>query len=177
MGTYKLNSIVLQLTDGIGLFDVDMAIYRSMLCRAEEPTGEQIAAVVQQAQTMLERMELGDWEIVSTEVEVSNVGAEPEYMINLQAQPIINGVSSILGQPEKASEDTYAPTYQMTSAHFTFSGHGDIVYFDLASPVDVLDVPNENVSTLSVDKLGEKCMQQLSLSDRGSYGLPDYFIP
>lgn len=174
--THKLNSIHLQLSEGIGLVPVDQAIYRSMLCRTEKPTEDQIAAVLEKAQTMLEQMALGEWEIVSTKVEVSNNGAAPEYTIRLQAQPLINGVSSILGQPDKAPQDSYAPTYQMTSAYLSFSANGDIIDFGLISPVDVLDVPNQNVSTISVDELAEKCMQQLSLSDRAAYGLPDYFI-
>lgn len=174
--THKLNLISLQLSEGIGLIPVDQAIYRSMLCRTEKPTEEQITAVSQEAQTMLEQMQLGEWEIVSTEVEVSNSGAAPEYTIRLQAQPLINGVSSILGQPNTAPQDAYAPTYQMTSAYFVFSANGDIVEFSLISPIDVIDVPNQNVSTISVDELAEKCMQQLSLSDRAAYGLPDYFI-
>ena len=174
--TYKLNSIHLQLTEGIGLMPVDQAIYRSMLCRTEKPTEEQITAVSQKAQTMLEQMQLGSWEIVSTEVEVSNSGAAPEYTIRLQAQPLINGVSAILGQPNSVHQDSYAPTYQMTSAYFVFSANGDIVEFSMISPIDVIDVPNQNVSTISVEELAEKCMQQLSLSDRATYGLPDYFI-
>lgn len=174
--TYKLNSIQLQLSEGIGLMPVDQAIYCSMLCRTEKPTDEQIAVIVQKAQTMLEQMELGEWEIVKTKVEVSNNGAVPEYTINLQAQPMINGISSILGQPNKAPQDTYAPTYQMTSAYFTFSVNGDVIDFGLISPIDVMNVPNQNVSTISIDELAEKCMRQLSLSDRAAYGLPDYFI-
>lgn len=174
--THKLNSIHLQLSEGIGLVPVDQAIYRSMLCRTEKPTEDQIAAVLEKAQNMLQQMALGEWEIVSTKVEVSNNGSAPEYVIRLQAQPLINGVSSILGQPDKAPQDSYAPTYQMTSANLTFSANGEIIDFGLISPVDVLDVPNQNVSTISVDELAEKCMQQLSLSDRAAYGLPDYSI-
>lgn len=174
--THKLNSIHLQLSEGIGLVPVDQAIYRSMLCRTEKPTEGQIAAVLKKAQTMLEQMALGEWEIVKTEVGVYNNGSAPEYTISLQAQPMINGVSSIFGQPNQTPQDSYAPTYQMTSAYFVFSANGEIIDFGLISPVDVLDVPNQNVSTISVDELAEKCMQQLSLSDRAAYGLPDYFI-
>jgi hypothetical protein len=174
--THKLNSIHLQLSEGIGLIPVDQAIYRSRLCRTEKPTEDQIAAVTNKAQTMLNQMALGEWEIVDTKVEVFNTGTTPEYTIILQAQPLINGVSSILGQPTITTQNSYAPTYQMTSAYFEFSANGDIIEFGLISPIDVLNIPNKNVSTISVEELTEKCIQQLEFSDRATYGLPDYFI-
>lgn len=43
----------------------------------------------------------------------------------------------------------------MTSAYLSFSANGDIIDFGLISPVDILDVPNQNVSTISFDALAE----------------------
>lgn len=178
-GNPKLNSIDLMLSDGTGLVPVDMAIYRSMLCGTEKPTDEQVDAVKQKAQELLTQMELGQWEIVKCTagpIETGIPGCPVRYGIHVAAEPLFNGVSVIEGQKIQSYKDSYAPEYQMTGANFVFSASGDIIDFGLISPVDVLEVPNKNVAVISTEELTEKCKQQLSLSDRAAYGLPEYFI-
>lgn len=172
----KLNQISLQLSEGLGLMPVDTAIYRSILCRTEKPTEEQVEAVRQKAQEMLNEMELGQWQITecSAKTYYIGIGADDpvEYTIHVEAEPKLNGISTIEGQSSEKLQDAYAPTYLMTETTFEFSANGDIIYFVLNSPLDVLEVPNENVKTISVAELTDKCKQQLTLSDADAYGLP-----
>lgn len=41
-------------------------MFRAWLCRTEEPTDEQIAAVKEKAEAMLAQMQLGKWLMVKT---------------------------------------------------------------------------------------------------------------
>lgn len=59
-----MNGITIDLGSGVDLTTTEKAIYRSKLCRTEEPTEEQILAVKTKSQELLDRMGLGDWLVV-----------------------------------------------------------------------------------------------------------------
>ena len=108
-----------------------MAIYRSMLCRTEPPTQEQIDAASNKAQEMLDKMELGSWSIANAKVESKQIGDTEEYVIQVVAAPVICGTIATLGQHMGNYQDAYVATYGMTYAEFLFSANGDLVYFNL----------------------------------------------
>lgn len=170
--TYKLNRINLNLTEGIGLLPVDMAIYRSMLCRTEKPTEAQVNAVTAKAEDLLRRMELGQWDVIETEIETQQIGDSVEYTVHVRAAPVLNGVSVLYGQPTSFFQDDYKPTYLMTKAEFIFSANGDIIFFDMCSPMDIVETRNTNVQVLPLEELFEKARQHLSFSDADAYGFP-----
>lgn len=170
--TVKLNKLNLTLTEGLGLYPVDMAIYRAQLCRTGKPTQEQIETVTAKAQSILDEINLGQWNLDEPTVEEKQIGNSTEYRIRITAYPDFNGISVLSGQSAGNLQDAYDATYLMTNADFLFSAHGDIIYFNLESPLDVVEVRNENVMTLSVAELLEKCVHNLSLSDADAYGLP-----
>jgi len=169
---YKINRINLNLTEGLNLYPVDMAIYRSMLCRTETPTKEQIKAASDKAQEMLDNMGLGKWSIATSKIESKQIGNTVEYAIQVVATPVISGTTVALGQHMANYQDAYVATYGMTYAEFLFSANSDLVYFNLDSPMDIIETLNENVETLSADELIEISKQYLSLSDADAYGLP-----
>ena len=169
---YKVNRLNLNLTEGLGLYPVDMAIYRSMLCRTEEPTAEQIDTANIKVQDLLSKMELGQWQISETTVEAKQIDDITEYTIHITAVPNLNGVPAIYGQSAGNLQNAYDATYFMTYAEFILSANGDIVYFNLDSPLEIIDTRNENVATLSVAELMKSCIQHLSFSDADAYGLP-----
>lgn len=170
--TVKLNKLNLTLTEGLGLYPVDMAIYRAQLCRTGKPTQEQIETVTAKAQSILDEINLGQWNLDEPTVEEKQIGNSTEYRIRITAYPDFNGISVLSGQSAGNLQDAYDATYLMTNADFLFSAYGDIIYFNLESPLDVVEVRNENVMTLSVAELLEKCVHNLSLSDADAYGLP-----
>lgn len=82
---------------GPGIIEVDH--YESLLCRVEEPTEDQVAAVKAKAEQILADMGIGDWHIVECEVSSNDMGREGEplmsYSIVLQAMPVLNGAQTM----------------------------------------------------------------------------------
>ena len=169
---YKINRINLNLAEGLNLYPVDMAIYRARLCRTEKPSEDQIKAASNKAREMLDKMQLGEWSIATTNVESRQIGNAVEYNIQVVAAPVIHGSIATLGQHMGNYKEAYAATYGMTYAEFLFSANSDLVYFNLDSPMDIIGTCNERVETLPADELVEIGKRYLSLSDADTYGLP-----
>lgn len=170
-GSYKVNRINLNLTEGLGLYPVDRAIYRSMVCRTDKPSQEQIDAVTQKASQILEEMQLGKWSISDTSVESEEIGNAVEYIIEIVAAPVLGEDTVLLGQNLGNYKDAYNATYPTTYVEFKFSANGDLIYFNLDSPLDIVEVPNERVATMSAVDLMELCKKNLSYRDAGGFGL------
>ena len=62
--------------------------------------------------------------------------------------------------------EVYASNYYMTEATFTFNANGVLLSCEIYSPVDIVQVVNENAATLSVDDLLKRAKEHLSLSDK-----------
>ena len=62
------------------------------------------------------------------------------------------------------STDSNASNYHMTSAVFQFSANGDLIYFEMTSPVEVQTVVNEGTAILSTEELMGKVKDHLSLT-------------
>ena len=172
---YVENSLSVQFGDGLGYDNLERDYYIAKLCRTEKPTDDQIIAVEEKAKNLLEQMNLGDWQICSTEIQTKEKGDVSQYEIFVNAVPVFNGVPALYGQPmgNLTSRDAIASNYLMTAAMFIFSANGDLIYFSMDAPVDVKTVINESVATLSVEELMEKAKNQLSLSGvAAGIGLP-----
>ncbi len=175
-GDYKLNRFIFQL--GAVSLDtfLDRQIYWANLCRTAEPTQEQIEAAQDKVMDMLKKMDLGDWHIAETEVNVFETGGEPEYMLQIKAVPELHGIPAIYGQRNIPQSDDYAGAYALTQATFLMSSNGNLIDMHLDSPVEIKSVVNENVATLSVEQLTERMAQQLSLSDVEAFTMSTWGI-
>ena len=162
---YKLNRFIFQL--GAVSLDtfLDRQIYWANLCRTAEPTQDQIEAVQNKVMDVLKKMDLGDWHIAETEVNVFETGGEPEYMLQIKAVPELNGIPTIYGQRNIPQSDDYTGAYVLTQATFLMSTNGDLIDMELDSPIEIKSVVNENVATLPADQLTERMEHQLSLCD------------
>lgn len=89
---FKINNIFLELYSGISPNDIDTRIYRSMLCRTQAPTDKDIDSVKVTAQEMLDKMDLGQWLVDECSVQTTYYGDIPEYIINVNAVPVIGGI-------------------------------------------------------------------------------------
>lgn len=78
-------------------------------------------------------------------------------------------------QRDNLSEN-YAPSYYLTEANLQFSANGDLVYFQLSSPVDVVGVVNEIVAVMDMSTLMERAAEHLMLSDYEAYGLSEQLL-
>ena len=176
---FKNNTIYVMLTDGtLSPSSIAHRVLESQLCRTEKPTDAQINAVKEKAEDMLSQMQLGNWKVDECSVITTYYGDIPEYQISIIAVPVLNGVPSFqrnqLGNV--GNESAYSSNYYLSFTEFRFSADGHLLTFDMTSTIDVKEVINENVATLTLDELMERAKNQFSLSDRGAYFLPNDLI-
>ena len=172
---YVQNSLSVQFCDGLGYDNLERDYYIASLCRTEKPTEEQISVVKEKAEDLLKQMNMGDWFVCSVEVDTDQRGTASQYIINVKAVPMFNGVPALYGQPmgNLTSSDASASNYLMSAVMFEFSANGDLIYFSMDAPVDVKTVVNESTAILSVEELLDKAKTQLSLSGvAAGIGLP-----
>lgn len=180
---FKLNNIYVEINDGNSPWSADYYIFRNQLCATEKPTQENIDAVVKKASDMFNQMQLGEWFIDEYYVETFD-RESTEYTIIVSAVPIFENVP-VLRRPQLTnlkSKETYASNYYLSNVKFTFNISGDLVAFEMYSPVDVTSIINANVQTLSFDELIERAKNHLALSDYYEYdylgclysGIEDY---
>ena len=173
---YKINTITVALGSGISPENIDIRIYQASLCRTDKPTDEQMTNISEKAYQMLEEMQLGDWAIESCTVKTTYYGNIPEYIVCVHAVPVFNGVE-VIRRPQIGnlkSETAYASNYYLTDAEFGFSVNGDLISFEMYSPVDVSSVVNENVAVMDADSLLERAKTNLELTDYYSYVSSDW---
>lgn len=120
------------------------------------------------AQGMLEAMELGDWMIDQV-----YVTGETQFRIHVTAVPVFNGVAA-LRKPQLTAVrgDDAAANYYLTDVAFEFNAYGDLVDFQMHSPVDIKQIINDNVAVMSMEEMLEKARTYLQHSDYYDYGMP-----
>lgn len=180
---FKLNNIYVEINDGNSPWSADYYIFRNQLCATEKPGQDDIDAAVKKASDTLDQMQLGEWFI--DEYYVETFDREPsEHTIIVSAVPIFENVP-VLRRPQLTnlkSKETYASNYYLSNVKFTFNFSGDLVAFEMYSPVDVTSIINANVQTLSFDELIERSKNHLALCDYYEYdylgclysGIEDY---
>ena len=170
---FKLNNIFVRIDSGLMPSTLELDSFMAQLC-SSEPTQDQLISVTQKAEQLLSDMNLGDWHVDECFVEISTGGLmlQDTYTIHVNAVPVINGIPAIRrGQlSHLKSDEVYASNYYLTDANFEFSANGDLIYFSMYSTIDVKEIINDNVATLSMDELLEKAKTHLTLSDRSNYG-------
>ena len=176
---YKLNTIDVTLSSGIGPAEMDMKIYRAMLCRVPQPSEEQILSISNKAQNMLDTMQLGDWIVTDSYVETRDFEGISEHVIVVEATPAFFGIAAIYGQetPSATAADIYSAFYPISRAEFGFSPNGELIYFRMQSPIDIKKVINSNVETIPLDEMMENAKNDLILRDAHTgYGIPSDMI-
>ena len=168
---YKLNNVYVTSAAG-GPLGIDSKIFCAENLRTTTPTQEQIDMVVEKAQKTMNTMGLGSWEIGSARIEEYSMGDCTEYRICVDAFPVLGGVMALdLPQLNNLkSKELYASNYYLTEANFSFSANGELVDFTLYSPIDIKQVLNENVKTLTMEELFTRAKEHMMLSDLYSYG-------
>ena len=168
---FKLSNVYYYAVEG-GPLLMDLALYKAEKLRTEKPTQDQVNYAVQKAQSMMDRMGLGQWTIVSPEVISLEAGEVTEYSIRLTAVPVFEG-AAVMDRGQLGNivdSNPYSFHYYLSRAEFTFTPDGSLMDFTLDSPVDVKQVLNENVKTLPLDELYNRAKEHLMLSDLYAYG-------
>lgn len=164
---YKANYINAYIYDGISPGFIDDRIFSSRLCRSEYPEVDKVNIVKEKAEAMLQNMKMGEWHIDQCYVETNTYGDIKEYVICINAVPVLNGVEALRQtQPYNVvADNTYAANYSMTDVRFCFSPNGELLNFVMHSPIDIYNVINENVSVLEIEELVEKATDNLRYVD------------
>lgn len=167
---YKVNYISANI-ESDSPDDIDRTYFTAQLCRTDKPTDEQVKAVKAKAESILEQLQLGQWQIDNCYVETATMGQAVNYSVRVTAIPVLEGVATI-GQQSVANlneSDVYASNYQMPRVRFQYSANGELVSFLLESPIDSTKVLNSNVKALGMDELMEKAKTFFELSTLSQY--------
>lgn len=173
---FKVNNIHVYIDDGPSPFEADRYIFQNMLCQTEKPTEQDLEALKKKAEDLLQKMELGLWKADECYIEVADHNQVPEYIVVVKAVPEFQGVSAAR-RPQFSSikgEDIYASNYYLSDAEFRFSKNGDLLSFDMYSPIDTASVINSNVQIMDFESIINRAKDQLSLSDREYYDRKNY---
>lgn len=168
---YKVSNINVFISENIGPNGLNKRIVVSELCSGLKPTKEQESVVREKAETLLDNMSIGNWNIDYCEsVALLGYGTEA-YTINVKAVPVINNIPAIRHEQLtniKSTEEN-ASHYYYTSAEFVFSPKGDLIDFTLISPIDIVEVTSDKETLLSNDELLEIAKNELINYDSNIY--------
>lgn len=168
---YKISNVSAYLNEGSAPRQLDSRIFHAQLCRTNEPDAQQIELIKTKAQSILDSINLGQWKIDHYFVEEQHYGECSEYIIHIDAVPVFSGVSACR-RPQidnLKSKEVYSSNYYITDVHFEFSANGDMLYFNLCSPVEAKKVVESNAPILNYDTLLAKARNMLELSDIHNY--------
>ena len=169
---YKLSSFYVNMDTVMSPIWLDAEIFEARLLRTGEPTQEQIDAAAKKGGELLNSLGLGQWQVDSCEVWIPELSGVEEYRIIVKALPVFNGVPAIR-QPMNdsiKSDDIYAHNCYMTEAKIEYNAEGTLVGFEIQTPMDVVEVLNDNVATMTMDDLVQRVKDQLSLTDKEAFG-------
>lgn len=161
---YKISNLSIKLGNNRDYLYLDYLTHD--LVRTEKPTREQVERLSEKAQALLDEIGVGQWLVSSAEVEEEILETVTEYRVIIRAVPVLNGTAAILNQPLEyiTSEDADASNYDTASASVWYSANGELLYFDITSPVDITTVVNEGAATLPMEALLERAKEHLALT-------------
>lgn len=168
---YKIHNVFAYIKDETSPNGMNKTIILSELCKAGVPTEEQMDAAKLKASKMLSEMKIGDWYVDEAYYAPLGLGGADKYTIYVNAVPVFNG-SPVVRQVQLGnlkSTESYASNYYYTDASFRFTTNGRLLSCTIMSPVDVVQILNDNVQTLAFDELLEKAKTHLSLCDSSEY--------
>jgi len=159
--------------DGIAPDNIDEHMFRAWLCRTGEPTDEQIAAVNKKVEAMLAQMQLGEWLIDECFVETKEINEYTYYSIHVNAVPVLNGIPALRkGQLANLRSDLPgAARMYYTDVQFEFSANGDLIHFEMRSPLDVMGEVTTAMSILDIEEQFTIAEEYLSQKDFYAYSM------
>ena len=78
---------------------IDKRYFTAQLCRTEKPTPEQVEKILSQTVEVLDDLGLGTWTVDKCEIVKKFYGDIAEYMIDVRAVPMLNGIPTIYQAP------------------------------------------------------------------------------
>ncbi len=170
---FLINNISVYFHSSISPNMIDEDIFRMQLCRTEEPTEEQIAVVKEKAESILQQIDLGKWEVDQVFVETEEINEYKNYIIHVNAVPVLNGLPALRRDQlvRVRSDDPDAAKMYYTDVQFEFSANGDLVLFTMKSPIEVRNTVTSNTDVLNIETQLEIAKEYLATKDFYYYGL------
>ena len=175
---FQLNNIYAMIDDAIGPSTIGYDEWLAKLTRTEKPDQSQMAAIQEKAEMWLAQMELGDWVVDQCYLETHTYHGTPEHYVIVKAVPVLAGAAAIR-QPNIATprgEEADASHYYMTDAQFRFAPGGELIFMQITSTIDVTQVVQQAVATLSLEALLEQAKTQLTLTEASSFFWPQEML-
>ena len=154
---YRMHSITCEIN-----WDL---VAEDLILGTQAPTETDMETARAEAEAMLEKMKLGAWVVDLCEMrEIGTLDGRSKYEIVVTACPVYNGVKVSHQQQLQSlrTDDAFASNYYYEEIVFQFSG-GHLICFEYQSPLEVVDVVNENVAILSFAEAMDKCKGQLQM--------------
>ncbi len=170
-GDYKLNRFCFQLGGASVDTHLDRQIYWAQLCCTGQPTESQILTAQNKVLSLLKEMELGQWQISSTEIQTDGTGDTAQYRISIHAVPVLNGIPAIYEQDHLPQTWDDTETHVLTRADFLLSPQGDVLDMELDTPLEIRSVSPESEAPLSFPALLALAQEALSRMGADHYGL------
>ena len=155
---YQRNIISIQACDGTD--PVLRDIKTALMCQVTEPTFEQIDAVSEKAQNILNQIGLGEYAIIEAKESPLTYGITPRYAISVKATQVMNGCPVISGQSAITSgvddlntESDNEVRYPLTYIRFIFNPSGDLIEFTMEGITDIESVNCDTSESISLDSL------------------------
>lgn len=167
---FKLNIIAAYIDGSNSPFGIDETIARANLCRTEKPDQAQMDAILTKTAEILEKIDMGQWAIDSCILQEEIIGEQVEYSFKINALPVLDGVKATDCSPFfELKEDVYASNYYLTSVQLSFAPDGTLLFFELTSPIDILDINGTIEVTSTTENMVARAIDILSLTDRHAY--------
>lgn len=168
--SFRVNNISAVIGGDVSPFNIDEEIQYAELCRTDEPTEEQLAAAKAKAENWLSQMQLGNWMVDECYVESRGEGDNKIYYICVNAVPVFHGVPAIRREQIWAlrGREEGKTYYYYTDAFFRFAPNGELLWFHMYSPVDIVNY-NHETQAISIEELMEIAKQNLISSSASSF--------
>lgn len=150
-----VNSLVIAMGDEDPVSYTPAMHQRSQLCTTREPTQEDYAACLTRAQDFLDKMGMGEYQVIAdqTYVDPAYFHDDQRFEIYVRAVPLVEGHPVLW-------EITGSERYGATVVHFSFNADGDLIVFNLLNPVDPIEV-RDTFIPIELEELLERGKQWL----------------
>ncbi len=163
---YQRSGVSVQLGDGRNPLVRDIQV--AEICDTTEPSQEQITAIAEKAQTMLDQMKTGDFRVTDSTITWLSFGKFPRYAIcvkatqNLAGTPVIVDQAKISSGVDDLNAESTGTNYPMTDIRFIFNTSGELISFSMDGILDVIQVNKESTDSLPADDLCAAAERYLS---------------
>jgi len=177
---FKISMISVYLDPGVSPAGLDERYYTAKVCRTAEPSQEQVAALQAKAESILDRMDMGPWQIDQCTVNINDTYGTTEYFVSIRAMPVLEGFPAIALGPLHGSINQRTPgagpdNYYASHVAFTFAPGGELLSFSLTSPMDITATISQPAPTMDPGELMALARQSLEGKNIRHY-ISDFYV-